>query len=68
MGSVYTPTWSPAPMSSSLLPPCTPWAISVDCFSIATRTLQVLKSKPKDKFKVKKGYRRVANDCGMPVP
>lgn len=35
-------TWSPAPMSSSPRSTWTPWAISGDCCSRATNTLQVL--------------------------
>lgn len=35
-------TWSPAPMSSSHRSTWTPWAISGDCCSRATKTLQVL--------------------------
>ena len=37
-----TSTWSPAPTSSSSLCRWTPWAISGDCCSSATKTLQVL--------------------------
>lgn len=42
-------TWSPAPTSSSFLSRWTHWAISGDCCSKATSTLQVLKSKPGQK-------------------
>lgn len=36
------PTWSPAPIASSILLTCTPSAILDDCSSTETRTLHVL--------------------------
>lgn len=40
-------TWSPAPMSSSTRFTCTPFAISSDCCSRATKRLSERQSKPK---------------------
>lgn len=52
-------TWSPAPMSSSMRFTWTPFAISADCCSRATKRLSVRQSKPNLTEQFVHGKRRI---------